>query len=112
MSRKQRAPVDSGVGTALRNNFDVVILDHRIGQQLLAHIGNRGAGRRGVALVEFDFDILALANVFDAAEVQAGEGLLNGLTLRVENTIFQGDVDTCFQGDPRNVWVIAGSQDL
>src|SRR5512142_317805 len=76
--------------------FDLVFLDHRIGEQLLAHLLDAGARLALVLLVELEFDQFALADVADGAEAQIVEGMADRFALRIEHTVFQGHKDTRF----------------
>src|SRR5690606_6190869 len=46
-----------------------------------------------VRLLQLDVEHLALADRADAAEAEAGEGMLDGLALRVEHAVLEGDGD-------------------
>ena len=72
---------------------DLVVLDHGVGEELLAHLGEAGAGGAFVGLGEVELDDLAHADALDAAEAEAAERVADGLALRVEDAALQGDVD-------------------
>src|SRR5690606_23140446 len=69
-----------------------VVLDHRVGQQLAAHLLRRRLGLCRVALREIELDILALPDVPDAGEAQHFQRMVDGLALRVENAVLQRDM--------------------
>src|SRR5258708_4689453 len=73
----------------------MIILDHRIGEELVAHRLQRGFGLRGVSLGELDVENLALAHAGHAGETEGGERALDCLALRIEHARFERD------GDPR-----------
>src|SRR5258708_6537114 len=62
---------------------DRVILDHGVGQQLVAHGARRFPGLGRVGLGQIQFDILALADLLDAGEAQRDQGMADGGTLRI-----------------------------
>src|SRR3546814_7226000 len=53
--------------------LDGVVLDHRVGEQLLAHGLDLGARLRWIALGELELDDLALAHVIHAGEAEGGQ---------------------------------------
>src|SRR5258708_32729644 len=78
-----------------RSNLDRVVLDDGVGEQLLAHLLDRRPGASLVGLCEFDLDVLALADVGDAAEAEIAQGMGDRLALWIEDAGLQGDMDTC-----------------
>ena len=75
----------SGIGQS-----DTEILDHRVGEQLLAHVGQRGiAGIVG----HVEFDRPPHADIFNALETKPFEGMVDGATLRIENAGLERDMD-------------------
>src|SRR5262249_46543818 len=78
-----------------------IVLDHRIGEQPLAHF-TYGAFRRGaVGLGEVDLDVLALAHIADPGEAEIAERMRDRLALRIEHARLQGDVDLRLHAVPR-----------
>src|ERR1700750_2396263 len=80
------------------HDLDAVILDHRVGEQLL---GRRLEGRLGFGLVgagELDVEHLALAHTGDAADAERFERALDRLALRIEDAGLEGDGDARFHG--------------
>ena len=78
-------------------DIDAEIFDDHVGKQLLAHGFDFDFGFFGIGFAQFQFDELALADVIDAVEAKRAKRVLYGLALRVENALFEGDVDFCFQ---------------
>src|SRR5215470_14366151 len=76
-------------------DLDGIVLDHGVGEELLAHLVDAGAGLGLVGVAQVELDIFALAHIIDAGKTQRGEGVLDGATLRVEHARLQGDVDLC-----------------
>src|SRR5262245_21837305 len=68
----------------LSDDLDAVVLDHRVGEQLLAH-GLETRPGVGPRAVELDLDVLADAHVGGLGEAQPPEGALHRLPLRVEH---------------------------
>ena len=60
-------------------DLDRVVLDHGVGEQLLAHLADARARPRRVALGQFQLDDLALADLADPLE--AGGRTTVGLAL-------------------------------
>src|SRR5258705_1579580 len=79
---------------------DRVILDHGIGQELLAHGVEIGLGLAAVGFLELDLDIFALADILDAGKAHDPQRMLDGASLRVENAGFEGDMDARLHGSP------------
>jgi hypothetical protein len=72
-----------------RSNLDGVVLDDGIGEQLLAHLLDRRPGASLVGLGEFDLDVLALADVGDAAEAEIAEGMGDRLALWIGTPVLR-----------------------
>src|SRR5262245_6706024 len=70
-----------------------VVLDHGVGEEILAHALNLGAHLLLVSFRDVDLDVLALTHVVDARESERAERALDCLALGVKNAIFQGDSD-------------------
>ena len=78
------------------HDIDAEILDYGVGQQLPAHGLDLGFGLGGVGFGQLKLDELALADVGDAAEAERLKRVLDGLALRVEDALLEGDVDLGF----------------
>src|ERR1700729_2268553 len=70
----------------LIEHLDAVVLDHRVAQNFARD------GIQILARLHGDFEILPLANIFDAPMAKSVERRANGLTLRIEDGRFEGDV--------------------
>src|SRR5690606_22183923 len=81
-----------------RSPFDLVsiILDDRVREKFAAHALYRLTGSRLAARGELHFDELALPHGLNPADPECADGVLDSLTLRVENPVLQCDDDTCF----------------
>ena len=67
--------------------LDPEILDHRVGEQLAAHVLDlRVAGAVG----KVELDQLAGAHVVDAREAKAFERVVDRLALRIEHAVLRG----------------------
>ena len=75
----------------------MIFLNHRIRQQLFAHLFDGFFGFGGVGLFYFKFDEFAHACV-DAGETHMVERGFDGLALRVKHAVFKGDMDFGFHG--------------
>ena len=73
-----------------------VVFNHRIGEQLFAHIGQLRFGFRFVAFIQGHFDKFALAHAINAVKAKCAERVLNGFALRVEHAVFQRNVNGRF----------------
>src|ERR1700761_282902 len=75
--------------------FDAVILDHRVGEQLAAHLVDLGVAG---AIGQVQLDDLADAHVLHAAEAEPGQRMMHGLALRIEHAGLEGDDNAGFHG--------------
>src|SRR3990170_88337 len=75
-----------------------VVLDHRIGQELLAHLVEPRLGARAIGLVERQIEDLPHAQLPHLGEAQALESLADGRSLRVQHPRPQPDHDAGFHG--------------
>src|SRR5215469_11082583 len=73
--------------------IDAVAFDQRISEQLFAHRLDRALRLGRIALAQFEVDHLALAHIADAVEPERGEGMRNGLALRIEHARLGHDLD-------------------
>src|SRR5271169_5373985 len=65
-----------------------VVLDHGVGEQVLAYALYRCTRGRLARRAELHLDVLALAHVFDAGDAERRQRMLDRLALRVEHTGF------------------------
>ena len=70
--------------------FDAEVLDHLIGEELAAHLFERGVGR---AVSNVHLDEAAGADIVDAFEAETFERMVNGAALRIEHPVLEADVD-------------------
>src|SRR5690606_31990135 len=68
---------------------NAVVLDDGIGEQPVAHRLELGRGPGFVRSGEFQVEHLALANRADPLEAQSLQGLLDRLSLRVQNAVLE-----------------------
>src|SRR5947209_1056773 len=73
-------------------DFDRVVFDDRVGEELLAHILDPGARRSGVGVLKLQLDQLALTHFADAVEAEPFQGIADGLALRIEHAGLQADM--------------------
>src|SRR5436305_519233 len=85
-----------GRGTRLAPDIDFVFFDDGVGKQLFAHFLQRGAGFPGIALGKVKIDDFALADFADLLESQPVQRMPDGLALRIEHAILQGDENAGF----------------
>jgi hypothetical protein len=86
-------PIPKTLTQSLAGDLDCVVLDHHIGEQLLAHLLDRGAGLGRVRLGQFDLYEFALANIFDTGKAERTERVLDGLSLGIEDAVLECDMD-------------------
>src|SRR5579859_2131880 len=91
-----------GLAKASAHQLDLVVFDDGIGQQGLAHLLDGRLGGGLVGLRQLDLDELALADILDAAEAQAGQGVLHRLALGIEDAVLQGNMNSGFH------WTVSG----
>ena len=75
--------------------LDPEILDHRVGEQLAAHLLDVAVAG---AVGQVELDQLAGADVIDAGKAEPLERMVDGLALRIEHAGLQGDEDARFHG--------------
>src|SRR5690606_30448486 len=86
-----------------RRQLECVILDDQVGEQFAAHALDLRARHGLVGRGQIDLDVLTLAYFLDSRKAEPGERVLNGLALRVEDTVLERDADTGFHAslEPR-----------
>src|SRR5690554_7508640 len=57
----------------LSEDFDGVVFDHGIGQQLFAHLRQLGLGRFRIGVRKSEVENLALADALDAGKTETGQ---------------------------------------
>jgi hypothetical protein len=62
-----------------QSDLHPVALDHGVGEQLLAHLGNLRLGLRPVGMIQRDLDHLALPHIVDALEPERAERMRDRL---------------------------------
>src|SRR5204862_7374372 len=72
-------------------DFDRVILDDRVGEELLAHLLDPGPGGGRVGLGDLQFDQLALPDFADIGKAEPLQGIADRLPLLVEGARFGAD---------------------
>ena len=87
---------DIGVFAISGFQFNLVFLNHRIGEQLFAHRLELGFGLFGAASRQFQIDHLALAHFAHGLKAKTIKGMADGLALWIQNAIFQGNEDARF----------------
>ena len=80
------------------DHLDPVILDHRIGEQLVGRLLEQLFSAGLVAAIELDVEHLALPDAGDALNPERAQRALDGLALRVEDAGLQRDGDAGFHG--------------
>ena len=87
------------------NSFDFqsVIFDHGIAQKFVRGFVERFARGFLVGGVEFDLEIFADVDGFDAAMAHVFEGFQDGDALRVNDGFFRGDDDFCFHARAKKI---------
>ena len=85
-------------GGDLVDDLEAKFFDDRIGEDFLGHAFGLREGVFAGEAVEIDDEELALTDVFDGAEAKTGKGVLDGLTLGIENGALRHDPDVCFHG--------------
>src|SRR5688572_7031324 len=88
-----RRRLGGGNRIPLRKDFDRVVLDHRVGEELFAHLPEALLGRAGIAVAELDVEHLALPYGADAGKAQRPERSLDGLALWVEDAGLESNGD-------------------
>src|SRR3546814_1030510 len=79
------------------DKVDGVVFDDGVGEQPAAHLVYLVARLLWVRLVQANLDVFTLAHLVDALKAERFQGMADGLALRVENAVLQGDVDARLQ---------------
>ncbi len=85
-----------GIGSILY--FKTVFLDDRIGENFLGNALELLLCFLAAPTVEVQDEEFTLSDVFHGCIPKPGEGVMNGLSLRVEYGAFWHDPDVCFHG--------------
>src|SRR5262245_17178123 len=83
-------------GRGLADNLDAIVLDHRVGEELLGRCLQSRLGVLLVAAVDLDVEYLALTDARDAGDAERLQRALDRLALRVENAVLEGNRDAGF----------------
>src|SRR5580658_2810310 len=76
--------------------LDLVALDDGVGEELLAHLLDSGAGARRVGLGKIEIDHFALAHLVYAGKAERCQGMPDRLALGIEHAVLQHDMDARF----------------
>ena len=95
MIREKQLRQLSSVHPSVRN-IDRIIFDHRVGQQLFTHICDLFAGAVLITGIQFQFNVLALADFADAVKPEAVKRMLTNLGIMDKFLSPQGE----FQAEP------------
>src|SRR5712691_817803 len=88
--------VISTMPRASTDQLHIIILDQRIGEELVGRLLERDLGLSAVAAFDLDVEDLALAHADDAVHAEGFQRPLDGLALRIENAGFERDGDASF----------------
>jgi hypothetical protein len=80
----------------LLHDLEAVFLDHRIGQNFLGDALELRLSLVKSPAVEIKHEEFALADVFDGFITEAGEGVVDGLALGIEDGALWHNPDVCF----------------
>ena len=80
-------------------NFEAIFFYDGIGEDFARDFFELFLGFVAIPAVEIENEEFALADVGDLSVAETGEGVMNGLALRVENGALGHDPDVCFHGD-------------
>ena len=94
------APGFLGKLEPLTHQLERIVLNHRVGEQALAHAFDFRARGSLIGSLEIELDELALPDVGNTVETECTERVLNSLALRIENAVLQGDPDKRFHVPP------------
>ena len=96
MGGSEATPLGKGLACRLFNDLEAVFFDDRIGQHFLGDALELRLGFIAVPSVEVEDEKLALAYVLYSGVTQAGERVMDGLSLRIEYGTFWHHPDVCF----------------
>src|SRR5271157_1994195 len=87
----------SGFATLI-HDLEAVFLDHRIGEHFLGNALQLLLRLVAAPAIQIENEEFSLAHVGNLRVTQAGKSVLNGLTLRVQNSAFRHNPDVSFHG--------------
>src|SRR5208283_972418 len=87
----------SGFATLI-HDLEAVFLDHRIGKHFLGNALELLLRFLAVPAIQIEDEEFSLAYAGNLRVTQAGKSVLNGLTLRVQNSAFRHNPNVCFHG--------------
>src|SRR4051794_15201717 len=98
MPSRRRSGTPCALPETASAELNRIVLDHRVGEQLAAHLLDAGARRVGVGIGQFEFDQLALADLADAVKAQRQQRIADRLALRIEHAGLEADMHARFHG--------------
>jgi len=84
--------------SALIHDLEAVFLDDRIGEHFLGNALELLLRFVAAPAIQIENEEFSLAHVGNLRVTQAGKSVLNGLTLRVQNSAFRHNPDVSFHG--------------
>lgn len=83
---------------SLLNDLEAVFLDDRVGQDFFGDAFELFLGFVAIPTIQIQDEKFPLADVLDGFVAEAGESVVDGLTLWIENRAFRHDPDMCVHG--------------
>ena len=77
-------------------DFELVVLNYSVGEELFAHLFNILLGFGFIAVGQVDFDVLTLANCIDAGKTQRVESVFYRFALGVKDPGFERYMNLSF----------------
>src|ERR1700756_907221 len=84
-------------------HLDLIVLDQRIGEELVGRLLERGLRRFAIAPLDLDIEDFALAHARHAFDAQRFERPFDRLALGIEDAGFEGDGDAGLHRDPASI---------
>src|SRR5262249_27326909 len=84
-------------------HLDLIVLDQRIGEELVGRLLERGLRRFAIASLDLDVEDLALAHARNAGDAERFERAFDRLALGIEDAGFEGDGDAGLHRGSANI---------
>ena len=88
--------MSGGASCALVDDLEAVFLDDWIGEDFLRDALELLPGFVTIPAVQVEDEEFALADIFDGGVAEAGQGVVDGLSLGIEHGALRHDPDVCF----------------
>src|SRR5580692_264885 len=86
------------MAACLLYDFEARFFDHRVGEHFFGNVLDLLQGLIARQTFDVEDEEFSLADIFDGRVAKSGEGVLNGLSLRIEYGALWHHPNVCFHG--------------